>query len=369
LNSNPGYLWSTICPRLSSLTFENTEVPDLEAAPVDMMFPNIKHFRVKSITGAASMEWLKIAYMFPHLESVDLATRDHQPVVQELSQHAVENSWPWSRACRFRFDQSQLSSEDMSRFLGCIEADRVWRVPYARMTTQSFEDLSRHFDSLEELDLGVSSAAVSYMIQEILELCPRLMVLRGYRVSFLDIAHGGPWACRSLKSLKLFFDPSATSVSRPALSPTAVKTLYGLAASPSSPVPTTTTSSSTSSSSPTDTTVPIDLGQLVLQNLGALSDLEELDVGRPTIPNKTGIEFSREKGLERLVGLKKLKVLRFKHTKQYMEDGDIAWMLSSWPELKVVQGLLNYGRAFGINRSAKVLNTKMNRNVDFINDL
>ncbi|KAF9090745.1 hypothetical protein BGX27_002192 [Mortierella sp. AM989] len=68
LIKNPELLWSTVCPRLSSLTIENTEVPDLEVIPIDMMFLNIKHLKIKSSTAAASMEWLKIANRFPHLE-------------------------------------------------------------------------------------------------------------------------------------------------------------------------------------------------------------------------------------------------------------------------------------------------------------
>ncbi|KAF9109843.1 hypothetical protein BGX27_007126, partial [Mortierella sp. AM989] len=320
----------------------NAQVLNLEAAPADMMFPNIKRLKVKSSTAATSVEWLNVAYRFPHLESLDFATRNHQPVVEELSQRAVENSWPWSRARRLRLDQSQLSSEDMSRFLGCIEAYRVWRVPYAHMSTQSFEDLSQHFGSLEELDLGVSSEVASYMIRAILEFCPRLKVLRGGRVSSLDIAHGGPWACRSLRSLKLFVDTSATSPFSPA---------------------------SSSSSSPTTITAPIDQGQLVLQRIGTLLYLEELDVSGLSMASQAGIEFSLKRGLGHLVGLKQLKELRFKHTKQYMESDDIAWMLNSWPELKVVEGLLNCNSAFGSSRAASRLNTMMNRRVEFINDL
>ncbi|KAF9079053.1 hypothetical protein BGX27_007160, partial [Mortierella sp. AM989] len=97
------------------------------------------------------------------------------------------------------------------------------------MNIHAFVELGRHFESLEEVDLGLTESVDSHMVQDILESCPKLLTFRGPTINASDIVNGGPWVCRSLRSMKLLFDVTVPAAG------TSSQSVSSAASSPSSP--------------------------------------------------------------------------------------------------------------------------------------
>lgn len=112
--------------------------------------------------------------------------------------------------------------------------------------------------------------------------------------------------------------------------------------------------SSHSSSSDMDTAAEgeLDLQRQVYRFLGTLTNLEELSLGFGpeedsifTLPQDQGrqkdcLEFSLNSGLELLEGLKSLRVLNVARMNHRIQLSEVQWMCRSWPQLRVIEGLL-----------------------------
>ncbi|KAF9088047.1 hypothetical protein BGX27_002807, partial [Mortierella sp. AM989] len=322
--------------------------------------------------------------------------------IEGLIKDAANGPWPWSELSRLRFDQSRVKADQATALLGRIVACRAWRLPLCEMNVHAFVELGRHFESLEEVDLGLTESVDSHMVQDILESCPRLLTFRGPKVDARDIVNGGPWVCRSLRSMKLLFDvavqasagtslqsatPAASSSSSPKVA--AITVISSSSSSPSSSSPSSSSPSSSSSSSSasssssvssssssssssstaessTANTLPVEVGRQVLQRIGALAALEELDVGSDS-GFVDGVPFTLEGGLDALGALRHLSVLRFARTEQHIGRPDLSWMLDTWSQLKVIDGVLDQDDVEQSKSMADSLKLEKNSDVLFSN--
>ncbi|KAF9089907.1 hypothetical protein BGX27_002380 [Mortierella sp. AM989] len=235
------------------------------------------------------------------------------------------------------------------------------------MNIHAFAELGRHFESLEEVDFGLAESVDSHMVQGILESCPRLLIFRGPKVDARDIVNGGPWVCMSLRSMKLPFD-----VAVPAAAGTSSESASS-AASSSSPkvaaitvIPSSSSSSSSSTAPSTANTLPVEVGRQVLQRIGALVALEELDVGSER-DNVNGVQLTLEEGLDALGALRHLSVLRLARTGQHIGRPDLSWMLDTWSQLKVIDGVLDHDDGEQSKVMADSLKLEKNSHVLFSN--
>ncbi|KAF9364657.1 hypothetical protein BGX34_000828 [Mortierella sp. NVP85] len=185
----------------------------------------------------------------------------------------------------------------------------------------AFQSLSRHFASLEKLDLGYSTGLTSTMIQQIMTSCPRLTTFYGTTLDASDILgdimdenamevdtqeQPRDWVCTNLRFLTI--------------------SICGLEGK------------------------PLVWHRKVLQQLARLDKLDTLSLCASAIPPLTspkvrdGLNLKLEAGLDHLSSLKRLVVFHFEGIWQQMEEQDVRWMAEAWPKLERVMGRLHHDR-------------------------
>ncbi|KAF9349234.1 hypothetical protein BGX26_012436 [Mortierella sp. AD094] len=209
--TSPESLWTTVCPRLCSLCFKNVGVPNDGTTPIGLIYSNIQCLKIERIPRILNTSGLLVlAYRCANLEDFAFSMSECAPAMRDLVQHATEGTWLWSKIHSLRLDLYKFTANDMSTLLKCIESYRARHMPFVQIDGRSFQDLSRHVSTLEEIDLGTARNVKSTTIQCIMEFRPRLLSIRGSRILLINIAHGESWSCKSFKSSTVFFDPSET---------------------------------------------------------------------------------------------------------------------------------------------------------------
>ncbi|KAF9100524.1 hypothetical protein BGX27_000351, partial [Mortierella sp. AM989] len=128
-----------------------------------------------------------------NLEDFSFSAVEATPAFREFVRTAVDGPWRLPMVRKLRFDYFRLGSDQMSPLLNRTEQCQVWEAPYAQLQAESFYDLSKHFLTLVEIDLGASQDVKSTMMQKILESCPSHATLRGSKIYLIDISSGEPW--------------------------------------------------------------------------------------------------------------------------------------------------------------------------------
>ncbi|KAK3822683.1 MAG: hypothetical protein J3Q66DRAFT_397161 [Benniella sp.] len=185
----------------------------------------------------------------------------------------------------------------------------------------AFNSLSRHFVSLQQLNLEQCPGLTSTMVQQILTSCWRLTSLHATTLDASDILgdvneeastgtetvlrdQSQDWVCRNLTTLSVF--------------------ICGLEGR------------------------PLAWHREVLQRLGKLTKLTTLVVGirrrrgSSSFESRDGLDLRLESGLDALARMKKLTYLGFRGMWQLMGEQDVQWMRDAWPGLTYLEGKLHH---------------------------
>ncbi|KAG9062340.1 hypothetical protein KI688_005255 [Linnemannia hyalina] len=237
--------------------------------------------------------------------------------------------WPHLHSLRFsewlrgKIDPTDMSALGtyISTLLNSITSHnqiRFFRLSGAKMQSMAVPILQQHHNlSLNHIRLRGCPSATSTMIQGLLESCPNLTTLTANILSIDAISRGKPWICKNLIEFQVYLDLTLEPVQYPR------------------------------TRAFTDRTQ--EAHRLVFTRLATLSALERLLISRVLTRGNSAI--SRQEnlhslnlrlscGLDALSTLKQLKVLNFVDVEQVLDKDSVQWMISSWPNLGCVQGML-----------------------------
>lgn len=265
-----------------------------------------------------------------HLSLHDLETLlNHHPRSQHQQQQRI--LWPHLHSLRFsewlrgKIDPIEMSALGtyISRLLTSIASHnqiRFFRLSGAKMNSVAVSILQQHHNlSLNHIRLRGCPSVTSSMIQGLLESCPNLTTLTANVLSIDVISRGKPWICKGLIEFQVYLDLT--------LEPTLQYQEAGIAFSVRHQ----------------------EAQRLVFSRISSLTALERLLIAR--IPTRGNSIASRSEslhslhlrlscGLGTLLPLKRLKVLNFVDVEQVLDKEIVQWMISSWPNLNCIQGML-----------------------------
>lgn len=262
------------------------------------------------------------------------------PTLADLKQFIKPTTWPKLRALDLTgIPGRQLvkfSDECIAHILDCVPDSQLEQFKLLGSTFGPLgaKTLRRQFSCLQDLRLEPDGIdAQSEFLQEVMESCPKLQVLRAGMFSVRHMRHGKEWVCLGLKELAVHVDLESDRdgavINKNVHKDPAYWNKY-------------------SSSR-----------RYVFARLGKLTELVELDTSMPHYFSGRGMSYAHlshsyrhpywtldyqlPHGLDELAGLKKLERLCFSNTYQDLLQTDLEWMIENWPRLKVVTGDLVRG--------------------------
>jgi len=226
-----------------------------------------------------------------------------------------------------------LTDSELSQILDLCAPLTKFVAPNSGFSIRSFNSLERHFLTLQDLELSDADGVQSWMNQEILSSCPRLINFRSTVLFACDLVQdeyaksmrktmvqranatkpsyqGGeinfslqdrhfttrylsevrPWVCLGLKVLTLAILQMAAPWHEP-----------------------------------------------IFKRISTLNELRTLNLDVAPKYRMAGsryLEFNLYTGMRHLESLRHLEELKFKRTHQMMQEWDVRWMLDSWPRLR-----------------------------------
>ncbi|KAF9924237.1 hypothetical protein FBU30_005769 [Linnemannia zychae] len=261
-------------------------------------FPHMTDLTFKDTKGLSIQAQVDLVCQCPNLEHLRWTVcRDTLFPVQQFCKR-IPAACPNLR--KFQMDGCGISySDDLSRILSSLSPLELFSCCGTAIFKQTFRSLTRHFPALQFLDLADCFSVKSWMVQEILESCPLLEILKVPYLMMSDVKTGKPWVSLRLKHLRVHIRHTALFWSDRLLQ-----------------------------------------HQAIFKSLGQLTDLRILDTSfEPQGPE--GLEYRLCLGLSSLESLKKLTILKANNTMQLIEDEDLNWIKTYWPMLTKVEGIFH----------------------------
>lgn len=262
------------------------------------------------------------------------------PTLSDLKQFITPTTWPKLRALDLtgipRRQLVKFSDECIAHILDCVPDSQLeeFKLQGSTFGPLSAKALRKQFPCLQDLRLEPDGIdAQSEFLQEVMESCPKLQVLRAGMFSVRHMRRGKEWVCLGLKELAVHVDLESDR-DRAVIDETVHK----------DPAYWNKFSSSR---------------RYVFARLGKLTELVELDTSMPyhaysremsyiSLSNSYRhpywtLDYQLPHGLDELAGLKKLERLDFSNTLQELLQTDLEWMVENWPRLKMVTGAMARG--------------------------
>ncbi|KAF9437175.1 hypothetical protein BGZ76_001734 [Entomortierella beljakovae] len=171
------------------------------------------------------------------------------------------------------------------------------------ITIRTFNSLTRHFGSLDSLEVTYCSRVKSWMVQRILEGCPHLTKLLCSVLRMRDIVQGKPWAAVKLERFEVNFISTMHSNSSIEEQAEEQRATFG--------------------------------------QLSRLKQLGVLATGPKGRASKQGLQFRLGMGMHQLESLTKLRMLNFGVPFQTMDEDDVIWIGNFLGNLKRVEGIFH----------------------------
>ncbi|KAG0375830.1 hypothetical protein BGX24_008604 [Mortierella sp. AD032] len=271
-----------------------------------------------------------IAWTSPAAGRIPIQTRP-LPTLEDLKQFIKPTTWPKLRSLDLTgIPGRQLvkfSDECIGHILSCLPDNQLeeFKLQGSTFGPLSAAELRRQFSCLQDLRLEPAGLLEqSELIQEVMESCPKLKVLRAGMFSVGHMRRGKPWVCHGLKELAVQIDLESDR-----------------------------------NGAVVDKTVDHDTyvekhaasRRYVFERLAKLTELVELDTSLPyyghgdmtyyMLSNRYQspywtLEYQIPCGLDQLAVLKKLETLKFSNNYQRIYKEDLAWLADNLPSLKTI---------------------------------
>ncbi|KAK3818231.1 MAG: hypothetical protein JOS17DRAFT_382300 [Linnemannia elongata] len=262
------------------------------------------------------------------------------PTLADLKQFITPTTWPKLRALDLTgIPGRQLvkfSDECIAHILDCLPDSQLeeFKLQGSFLGPLGAKALRKQFPCLQDLRLEPDVIdAQSAFLQEVMESCPKLQVLRAGMFSVGHMRRGKEWVCLGLKELVVHVDLESDRAGAVAPKEVHTDSEYW----------------NTYSSS----------RRYVFARLGKLTELVELNTSMPyhtynaygpgmsyiSLSNSYRspywtLDYKLRHGLDELAGLKKLERLDFSNTYQDLLQTDLEWIVENLPKLKAVTGAL-----------------------------
>ncbi|KAF9357337.1 hypothetical protein BGX34_009420 [Mortierella sp. NVP85] len=292
------WLWKT-CVNLESLMMNHVKFED-GGGPSNEVFIRMRQLDISGTTTIQDEQYqLDLILQSPMLKSLVLEAES----LTTLKERSLNRHWPHlSELFVYTMDHRAENLAYILKDMGSGLGGLVEFGTNCFMETQSSNALSLHFSTLVRVEF--TYGCDSSVILDVLCSCPRLEVLRAGHVSARDIAERGPWACKQLRELEIWFRYAESEQ---------------------------------------------DLQQVVFERLSTLVQLECLDMkyeGSSYEEDDFGLELRLDRGLGRLASLKQLMSLDFSSdsdddSSPELTVEDVRWMVENWGNLKRISGRLN----------------------------
>ncbi|CAO3565218.1 unnamed protein product [Mortierella alpina] len=264
-------------------------------------FPKLWELTMKDITGLSTQSQVDLMCQCPNLKTLKwTVSKESQFPVREFCER-VPVACP--KLSQFHTDgYSVPDPKDLSRILASLPR-LEWLVLCAnRITPTVFGALTRHFETLETLDVVDCFGFRSGMIQQVLETCPNLVKLSSSQLLMRDIVHGKAWVATRLRFLELDLKPSSSHRMQEVM-------LEHWA---------------------------------TFKQLSRLTQLRALATGAQGLTAKAGIKFQLDYGLAQLSTLTQLKELSMKRSYQRMDMKDVEWFGAHLKQLQRIEGIFDW---------------------------
>jgi len=291
------WLWKT-CVNLESLMMNYVKTED-GGGPSNEVFTRMRQLDISGTEILDKPYYLDLILQSPMLESLNLEIVD----LITLKERSLHRHWPHlSKLFVYTTDGRVENLAYILRNIGNGHGGLVEFGSNCLMETQSSNALSLHFSTLVRVELDYGSDNSVFL--DILCSCARLEVLHAGHVTAKDIAERGPWACKQLRELEIWFRYAESEQ---------------------------------------------DLQQVVFERLSMLVQLEHLNVkyeGSSYEGDDLGLELRLDRGLGRLASLQQLRSLDFRSdfdvdSSPELAVEDVTWMMENWESLTMVSGRLN----------------------------
>ncbi|KAF9985916.1 hypothetical protein BGZ75_002414 [Mortierella antarctica] len=265
-------------------------------------FPKLWELTMKDITGLSTQSQVDLMCQCPNLKILKwTVSKESQFPVREFCER-VPVACP--KLSQFHTDgYSVPDPKDLSRIMASLPRLESLVLCANRITQTVFGSLTRHFATLETLDVVDCFGFRSWMIQQVLETCPNLVKLSSSHVSMKDIVHGKAWVATRLRFLELDLKPS---------------------------------------SSRTTNEQAVAEHWATFQQLSKLTQLQTLATGTQGLTAKSGVRFQLDYGLAQLSTLTQLKELNMKRSYQRMTLKDVEWFGAHMKQLQRIEGIFDW---------------------------
>ncbi|KAF8981541.1 hypothetical protein BGZ46_002621 [Entomortierella lignicola] len=286
--------WS-VCTKIERLHINASSFAAYDCKPTDLTFPKTRFLELHLVNYMGITDLLDLILRFRQLEELRWYSNFKEKSLNRFVHAITQRSWPNLQKLSLNCN---INDEEMAPILGGMQRITNLDLSYNYFGSLSFNALSRHFNTLVELNVQESSETGSDMMQKFMCSCPHLETLKGAYIKAKHIVNGDPWICLSLKTLALCF---VFEVGK-------------------------------------------DLNSQVIDRLATLVRLEHLDFGsraRYITEFRYLLDLRMEEGLPALASLKEIKCINLNCTKQGIGMVEIRWMLKNWRRLVAVYGGLN----------------------------
>ncbi|KAG0253432.1 hypothetical protein BG011_006380 [Mortierella polycephala] len=298
--------WVACTPTLTCLVFGGARFSAFPSDSVKktLVFPRLKHLEIEVYDRQqfSILDQLDLYSRCPALQSLSLRryplqeTYIDSPAISNELIRILQAS-TWSKLVDLDIGLMAMTDIDIARMLRALVNPVKIRFSNPNFGPAAFQVLRHHFPTLKYLDFSSGGSFTSQMFIEVLESCPMLLELQGFRVRAKDIIQSRHWACRSLNHLSALirFDVNQTT-----------ENPFDIGATRSALE---------------------DLQRQVFKRLSGQSTLTKLDISvKPGGRNKKSLDLRLGKGLELLATLKDMKGVSFVGTDQLMGFQELEWI-------------------------------------------
>ncbi|KAG0022783.1 hypothetical protein BGZ82_010908 [Podila clonocystis] len=306
------WLFWKICSRLESVEIANVrfhEAPATDFSPAmpETPYRRIKSLHLKQLDGMSLLQQLRVFMKCPQLTRLGWGfERSEGPNFPALafSECIIARQWP--QLVSLSLSPNCMTDQDLADALRGLNSVTTLELPRADFGPLASAAIEKHFPTLEKLHLipGKEGVDLGALSNTVLTRCPKLKSIKAEAMSVKELSEEPDvaWICQGLQHLTIRFDFSAAA------------------------------------GQPEQEARHRDL---LLQQLGSLTQLQTLDISRWTphiATDEVALRLSLSQGLNALSELARLKTLNFLGSDQRWTMDEANWIMEHWKQLKEIKG-------------------------------